>query len=306
MGSLQPAQSVLHYRIVEKIGQGGMGEIYQADDLKLGRRVAIKLLPPDTAQDVQAKERFLREARAASALNHPNIVIIHAIEESDGLNFIVMEYVEGESLWTRILRGPIELTQVLDWGVQIADALDAAHAVGLIHRDIKCSNILITPRGQAKVLDFGLAKMIGPMPSDSDTAAVTMLLRLTSPEVIVGTVDYMSPEQVRGEALDGRSDIFSLGIVLYQAAAGILPFNGPSVISIMHEITAVDPRPPSAIKRDLPREFDLIIERALAKDRERRYAAGAALADEVPKLRGPISAKLSGIAATVEPAGSGT
>jgi tetratricopeptide (TPR) repeat protein/tRNA A-37 threonylcarbamoyl transferase component Bud32 len=288
------SQTILHYRILQQLGAGGMGEVYLAEDLKLGRRVAIKLLPPEAMRDQKANQRFLREARSASALNHPNIVTIYAIEEADGRHFIVMEYVEGENLRARIEREPVDLPRLLDLGSQVADALTAAHASGLIHRDIKSANILITPRGRAKVLDFGLAKMVQLLAEDLNTQAVTLSEGLTATGMIVGTVAYMSPEQTRGEALDARSDIFSLGVVLYEAATGRLPFSGPSVLAILHEIATADPPAPSAIRSDLPREFDLVIERALAKDREQRYASPSELAETLRALSG--SASVSGFA----------
>src|SRR3989304_10468293 len=239
---MQTGQTILHYRILEKIGKGGMGEVYKAEDLKLGRQVAIKVLPADATQDKKAKRRLLQEARAASALNHPNIITIHSIEEAEGLDFIVMEYVEGETMESMIKRGPLEASQLLDLGSQAADALFAAHAAGLIHRDIKPSNILVTPRGQAKILDFGLAKIV--QLADEKLSGQDTLSRLTRTGMIVGTIAYMSPEQTRGESLDFRTDIFSLGCVLYEAATGKVPFSGPSVLSVLHEIATADPPGP--------------------------------------------------------------
>src|SRR5262245_27445078 len=282
MDSLHPGQIILHYRIVDKIGQGGMGEVYQAEDLKLGRRVAIKRLPVEDNQDHKAKQRFQREARSASTINHPHIVTIYAIEETDGFDFIVMEYVEGESLRETITRGPLAWSQLVEAGLQIADALAAAHSIGLIHRDIKSANILLTSRGQVKVLDFGLAKMIRPFTEEAPTTSGV----LTDRGIIIGTVAYMSPEQTRGEALDPRSDLFSLGVVLYEAATGRLPFSGPSVLSMMHEIAANDPPSPCTLQRDLPREFDVVIERALAKDREQRYPSASEMMAALQALRG--------------------
>jgi tetratricopeptide (TPR) repeat protein/tRNA A-37 threonylcarbamoyl transferase component Bud32 len=304
MSSLHSGQALLHYHIINRIGAGGMGEVYRAEDLKLGRQVAIKVLPARETQDQTARQRFLREARSASALNHPHIVTIHAIEESDGMDFIVMEYVEGETLRAKVGRGPVGFELVLDLGTQVADALAAAHAIGLVHRDIKSANILVTSRGQAKVVDFGLAKMAQPLSQGLDTEAATLSGSLTATGMIVGTVAYMSPEQTRGEALDARSDIFSLGCVLYEAATGRLPFSGPSVLSMMHEIATLDPSPPSAIERDVPREFDFIIERALAKDKERRYSSAAELARALQELSGSASAGLSGLSAAIESARS--
>ncbi len=290
MSSFQPGQTLLHYRVVGKIGQGGMGEVYRAEDLKLGRHVAIKVLPPGTTPDDKTRQRFLREARSASALNHPNIVTIHSIEEIDNIDFIVMEYIEGDSIRARIQSGPLELTQVLDLGAQVADALAAAHDINLIHRDIKAANILITMRGQAKVLDFGLAKIVQRLPSEIDKEASTMVADLTDKGQIIGTVSYMSPEQTRGEPLDARSDIFSLGVVLYEAVTGTLPFSGPSMLSLLHNIATANPPPPSITKRDLPLEFDLIIARALAKDTQRRYPSAAELAEALRALRSATTA----------------
>src|SRR6266478_2466938 len=301
MSSLQPEHTIGHYKIVEKIGEGGMGEVYKAEDLKLGRQVAIKFLPPGGTQDDKARERFLREARSASALNHPNIVTIHAIEEIDDLKFIVMENVEGESLKAMVAKGPLDLMQVLQLGSQISDALEAAHNINLIHRDIKSANILITPRGQAKVLDFGLAKIVQTLPSEIDKEAPTMVAELTDKGQILGTISYMSPEQTRGESLDTRTDIFSLGVVLYEAATGRLPFTGPSMLSIMHEIAASHPPLPSTIKSELPLEFDLIIEHALAKEKERRYLSASEMAEALRGLRASAGDSLAGFALMSKP-----
>ncbi len=304
MSSLQPGQTLAHYRIIIKIGQGGMGEVYKAEDLKLGREVAIKLLPPGGPADDKARQRFLREARSASALNHPNIITIHSIDESDGLDFIVSEYIGGESLKARLDQGPLDFMQVLDLGSQVSDALAAAHNVNLIHRDIKAANILITPRGQAKVLDFGLAKIVQTLPSEIDKEASTMVADITDAGQIMGTVSYMSPEQTRGEPLDPRTDIYSLGVVLYEASTGRLPFTGPSLLSIMHEIATGYPTPPSAIKPGLPLEFDLIIERALAKDRDRRYSTASEFGEALKVLKGTSTDSFFGfaLAETTQPA----
>jgi tetratricopeptide (TPR) repeat protein len=278
MSSLVPDRHLLHYRILGKVGEGGMGEVYKAEDSRLGRHVAIKRLPPETAQDEKAKLRLLREARAASALNHPNIVVIHAIEATEGSDFIVMEYVEGETLKAMIGRGPLELPRLLDVGAQVAEALAAAHALGLIHRDLKPANIVVTPQGRAKVLDFGLAKLHRPQVGACDFEGATVTADLTDSGAIIGTVAYMSPEQTRGEPLDPRTDLFSLGSVLYEAATGRSPFRGPSLLAIMHNIATLDPPPPSAFRPDLPREFDVLLEKLLAKDRDRRDCSAAELA----------------------------
>ncbi len=290
MSALCNGQTLLHYRILEKIGQGGMGEVYKAEDTKLGRKVAIKVLLSEARQDERARRRLLLEARSVSALNHPNIVTIHAIEQADGLDFFVMEYVAGESLSARLQRGVLAFSQLLDFGMQTADALASAHALSLLHRDIKPSNILLTPRDQVKVLDFGLAKMTA-LTDELETMAGV----LTGEGVILGTVAYMSPEQTRGATLDPRSDLFSLGSVLYEAATGNMPFRGASVIEIMHQITTVEPPAPSAVRPDLPREFDLVLARALAKNKEERYSSAAELGEALKALRG------GGAAAAVEP-----
>jgi hypothetical protein len=268
-----PAGQVLrNFRVLRKVAEGGMGAVYEAEDLKLGRRVALKLLPAGANPDPQARQRFLREARAASALNHPNIVTVHAVEEADGLDFIVMEYIDGETLGARIARGPLGWPELVDLGVQLAEAVAAAHAVGIVHRDLKPSNVLITPAGRVKVLDFGLAKKARALGEATEASG------LTDTGLVIGTIPYMSPEQTRGEPLDARSDIFSLGCVLHEAATGARPFKGPSALAIMHEIATVDPPRPSALRPDLPPGFDLVVGRALAKDREQRYASAADLA----------------------------
>lgn len=258
---------------------------------KLGRTVAVKLLSEDVTQNEKARLRLLQEARSASVLNHPNIVTIYAIDDTDGFDFIVMEYVEGETLRAIIERGAIALPQLLDIGAHVADALASAHSVGIIHRDIKSENILLTTRGLPKVLDFGLAKTIQPL-NDVDQEAPTRL-NLTGAGAVIGTVYYMSPEQTRGDSLDTRSDIFSLGCVLYEAATGKLPFSGPSMLSIAHKIAATDPPPPSRFVTTIPIEFDMIIERALAKDKEQRYASASDLADALRTLKGSAESFLS-------------
>jgi serine/threonine protein kinase/tetratricopeptide (TPR) repeat protein len=302
MSSVEPERQLLHYRLLNKVGEGGMGQVYRAEDTKLGRYVALKLLTPDATRDQTAKRRLLAEAQSASVLNHPNIVTIHAIEEVDGVDFIVMEFVEGETLTSYLAtNGALQLTSLLDIGVQVADALEAAHSVGLIHRDIKPANILITPKGVVKVADFGLAKMVRLSTDEIDREALTLAANLTGPGIVLGTAAYMSPEQTRGETLDVRSEIFSLGSLLYEAATRTRAFSGPSVLSIMHAIAAIDPPPPSKLRPELPREFDLILERALAKDKIRRYYSCSEMADALRSLRSSITGTWSGIPIVYDP-----
>ncbi len=292
---LEPGQVISHYRILAEIGQGGMGEVYKAEDLRLGRSVAIKVLPRRIIKHENARQRLISEARSASALNHPNIVTIHSIEEWEGLHFIVMEYVEGQSLAALVTKDPLPIPLLLDVGLLLAEALAAAHSIGVIHRDIKPGNIMITDRGVPKLLDFGLAKR--PESGDS-MLSVFPSLRGTPSHVtvagqIMGTVSYMSPEQTRGEALDGRSDAFSLACTLYQAATCRLPFDGLSPASIVYEIGSNDPIPPTARRPELPAEFDAIIANAFAKDRDQRWTAQD-VAIAFRKLKTSYSERLSG------------
>src|SRR5580693_8458294 len=289
--SLAAGSALAHYRIVSKLGVGGMGEVYLVEDLNLERPVALKILPPEVARDADRMRRFVQEAKTASALSHPNVARVFEIGDADGVSFLAMEYIEGETLDAHIAGAPVPLAEAIGIAVQVADALDAAYAKGIVHRDIKPANIMVGPRGHVSVLDFGLAKMKAPSVSGASRAATQFL---TDPGMVMGTVHYMSPEQALGREADGRSDLFSLGVVLYEMATGRLPYAGANATELLMQILHAQPEAMARFNYETPPELERIVRKCLEKDRDRRYQNACDLLVDLKNLQ-----------RSYEPAGAG-
>ena len=284
--SLLPNSNISHYRIVSKLGAGGMGEVYLAEDTKLDRQVALKILPPEVADDKDRMDRFVREAKSASALNQPNIITIYEIGETEGTHFIATEYIQGETLHTQLKQSPLELRAALDIAIQMASALDAAHRAGIIHRDIKPENVMIRPDGLVKILDFGIAKLTFKKTELTDEEAATAVKpQGTSPGVIIGTANYMSPEQARGKEVGAQSDIFSFGIVLYEMVTGKRAFVGENALDVIGAILHTEPTPLNQLTPDLPHEIERIINKTLRKDPNTRYQTARDLLTDLKDAR---------------------
>jgi serine/threonine protein kinase len=311
-GVLPAGKTISHYRILGKIGGGGMGVVYKAEDTKLGRQVALKFLPEEMARQREAVGRFQREARAASALNHPHICTIHDIDLDETRPFIVMELLEGQTLKHKIASQPLPVAEILEFGTQIADALEAAHAKGIIHRDIKPANVFVTQRGEIKILDFGLAKLgtagglwggtprrSGVGSPESEETGATMEETLTKPGLAMGTISYMSPEQARGEELDARTDLFSFGALLYEMATGRRPFDRNSVALVFRAILEESPAPPKTLNPAVPARLEEIIAKALERDREVRYQTASDLKVDLKRLRRSEELARTTVSATI-------